>query len=192
VGLAPETVRRHLNILQRDQLVAFHQVRHKAGRPEHGFYLTEAGHEALPKHYNRLLQWLLQEMASADPVPQSLAATISPEELFRRIGRRLAQQHVGPLAEQPLQQRLLLLEEVLRAEGFSPEMERGGGTLRIHLLNCPFRRVAMESSAVCALDMELIASILGARVSNIQCINRGGSHCSYTTADIQEAHSLAP
>ncbi len=44
IGLASSTIRRHLDILQRDQLVAFDQVRRKLGRPEFAYRLTEHGH----------------------------------------------------------------------------------------------------------------------------------------------------
>jgi len=43
IGLAPTTILRHLDILQRDQLVAYNEIRKKTGRPEHSFYLTELG-----------------------------------------------------------------------------------------------------------------------------------------------------
>ena len=43
IGLAPATIRRHLDILQRDRLVTFEEVRKRTGRPEYSFYLTEGG-----------------------------------------------------------------------------------------------------------------------------------------------------
>ena len=67
LGLAPATVRRHLDILQRDGLVTYRLVRKKAGRPEYSYYLTEAGQESLPKDYHRLLGLLVQEMDSVAP-----------------------------------------------------------------------------------------------------------------------------
>ena len=45
LGLASPTVRRHLDILQRDRFVTFQAVRRKQGRPEHAYSLTEEGHE---------------------------------------------------------------------------------------------------------------------------------------------------
>ena len=46
IGLAVATIRRHLDILRRDPLVAFEEVRKKTGRPEYSFFLTEDGQEA--------------------------------------------------------------------------------------------------------------------------------------------------
>lgn len=49
LSLAPATIRRHLDILQRDGLVTFTEVRHGTGRPEFSFSLTERGHETPSK-----------------------------------------------------------------------------------------------------------------------------------------------
>ena len=48
IGLAPATIRRHLDILQRDRFVAFEEIRKKTGRPEYSFFLTHDGPETLP------------------------------------------------------------------------------------------------------------------------------------------------
>ena len=62
IGLAPATVRGHLDILQRDRLVDFAEVRQRTGRPGYAFYLTDAGHETLPKGYDVLLGLVVQEL----------------------------------------------------------------------------------------------------------------------------------
>ena len=58
------TIRHHMDILQRDHLISFQEVKRPTGRPEYSFFLTEAGHEALPKNYGRLLDSLFQEISS--------------------------------------------------------------------------------------------------------------------------------
>ena len=65
IGLAPATIRRHLDILQRDKFVAFEEIRKKTGRPEYSFFLTAGGQETLPKGYDRLLNQVMQLMSSA-------------------------------------------------------------------------------------------------------------------------------
>ena len=44
MGLASATVRRHLDILQRDHLVSWTEARRQTGRPHYVFFLTENGH----------------------------------------------------------------------------------------------------------------------------------------------------
>ena len=66
LGLAGATVRRHLDVLQRDNFVAVTQVRGQTGRPRHLFALTEAGADLFPHHYVRLTQRLLGEIVGLD------------------------------------------------------------------------------------------------------------------------------
>ena len=62
VALAPATVRRHLDILERDGLIDHIEVRRPTGRPRHVFDLTEKGHDSVPKDYSRLLNELVQDI----------------------------------------------------------------------------------------------------------------------------------
>ena len=55
VGLSSTTIRRHLDILQRDLLVSFDQVRQGSGRPENLYFLTEYGHESGYRDYRSFL-----------------------------------------------------------------------------------------------------------------------------------------
>src|SRR5438105_3059414 len=64
LGLAGATVRRHLDVLQRDNYVTVAQVRGHTGRPRHLFSLTEAGADLFPHHYVRLTQRLLGEIVA--------------------------------------------------------------------------------------------------------------------------------
>ena len=65
-GLASATIRRHLDILQRDNLVAFRQVRKKLGRPEYSYFLTEDGQESGYRDYRKLLTLLMSEIKRLD------------------------------------------------------------------------------------------------------------------------------
>ncbi len=60
--LAPATVRRHLDILERDGLVDHSEVRKPTGRPQYSFHLTEKGHDSVPKDYSRLLNELVSDI----------------------------------------------------------------------------------------------------------------------------------
>ena len=64
--LAPATIRHHADFLQRDGFIAFEEVKKPTGHPKYSFFLTEAGHEELPKNYGRLLDSLLQKMGSLE------------------------------------------------------------------------------------------------------------------------------
>ncbi len=181
IGLAPATIRRHLDILQRDRLVSFTEVRKKTGRPEYSFYLTEDGQEALPKDYDQLLGMVVQELSA-----MSRAETDGKdghqilESVFRRMSERVAIGYKEGMASANIADRVNALVDHLVHEDFSPDPKVEDGALRIRLLNCPFRSVAMQNKAVCTFDLHLIGSLLDADVERTQCIHDGDSGCTYT------------
>ena len=181
IGLAPATIRRHLDILQRDRLVAFEEVRKRTGRPEYSFYLTENGQEALPKGYDQLLSMVVREVSALtvedtrDREGQELL-----ELVFQRLSESVVRSYDHVLDGKDLPQRIGTVVSHLRQEDFSPETEVIDGTLRIRLHNCPFRSVALENKAVCTFDLNLISSMLGQGVEREECIHDGDNGCMYT------------
>ncbi|MBM3925780.1 MAG: ArsR family transcriptional regulator [SAR202 cluster bacterium] len=176
LALASATVRRHLDVLLRDRLVEYHQVRKSLGRPEYAYTLTEDGQEVLPKHYQDLLSDVLLEMSK-----------LTPEDTMGRDGRalaslvfsRLAEKITQPYQEQDLEPRLAALLDILAKGDFSPDVERLNGGVRILLHNCPYRSVAQSQESVCFFDESLISNLLKAPVEKEQCIRIGHKSCCY-------------
>ena len=180
IGLAPATVRRHLDILQRDRLVDFRELRKKTGRPEYSFYLTEQGQEALPKSYNLLLGLVIQEMADLTLEDTSDRAGQQILELvFQRLSSRVWSQQENHLDERSPQSRLAALMNLLEEQGFYPEAEMVDDQLRIRLQNCPFREVALQNQAVCRFDATLMSAMLDANMEQDTCIHDGAPCCQY-------------
>jgi predicted ArsR family transcriptional regulator len=184
VGMASASIRRHLDILQRDRLVAYRTIRRKPGRPEHAFYLTDAGQEALPKRYQQLLHRFLQALGSLDGAAPQGFRTQLLEQLLSRVAHLITEPYRQRLSSSAPGERVELLRELLEAEEFAPSAEEVPGGLRIHLLNCPFRGVAMQNPAICLLDQEIIGHLLGAAPSVEGRINQNQHHhhCIYTIA----------
>ena len=178
LDMAPASIRRHLDILQRDRLVRYQAIRRKPGRPEHAFSLTEEGQEALPKRYQQLLQRLFGALASQVEVAGD-AQGQGARALLAHIAHQIAEPHLPQLQGRSPQDRAATLRAILEEEEFAPSMEQLPQGLRVHLLNCPFRGVAIDNAAVCAMDQELISLILGAPAAAQQRINRDHHHCIY-------------
>ena len=181
IHLAPATIRRHLDILQRDRLVAFREVRKKTGRPEYSFYLTEDGHEALPKNYDRLLSMMIQELTAMTPEDTTGHGGAEILDLiFLRMSERVWGTYQGRVAGKDLGFRLNTLMGLLKEEDFFPAAEMVGGELRIRLLNCPFRLTALQTKAVCSFDGNLISDMLNVDVVREECIHDDDAGCLYT------------
>ena len=180
IGLAPATIRRHLDILQRDQLVAFKEVRKRTGRPEYSFFLTENGQEALPKKYDMLLGLMIGELSQLEAVDiDGLDGEGVLEVVFGRLSGSLWEDRLREVAGQSLEFRLDSLLRLLTAQDFYPAAEVVGDTLRIHLVNCPFRSVALRSKAVCAYDSAVITAMLDVDMTQEMCIHDGADGCVY-------------
>lgn len=180
LGLTSATVRRHLDILQRDRLISYREVRKKTGRPEYSFSLTEGGHEALPKHYHRMLSLMLREMSSL--TPEAIQGKTGPEILtivFQRIAQQEIRQYGERLDGKSPKERVSTLLKVLEDQDFVPEVEEADGVVRIRLLNCPFRYAALDNNAVCIFDHSLISSILQAPVRRETWVQQGDHCCTY-------------
>ncbi|MSQ22351.1 MAG: winged helix-turn-helix transcriptional regulator [Dehalococcoidia bacterium] len=179
VGLASATVRRHLDILQRDHLIAFDQVKKKTGRPEYTYYLTDVGQESMPKDYGRLVGRLLQELSSLSPAD---VADHCGAELLKLLFQRMAFQTAARnqiAVDAPFPQRLAKAVAVLQQERFEPEVQEADGLVRILLHNCPFRSAALENGSVCTYDSLVLSTILGTGVSQEKCIHKNDSSCCY-------------
>ena len=193
IGLAPATIRRHLDILQRDRFVGFEEVRKKTGRPEYSFSLTEEGQETLPKNYDRLLNMVVGELTSltAEDTRGQDGSQIL-EIVFKRLSDHVREEYAGQLIDKGLTQRLGTLLNVLRDQDFFPEVEVEGQTLRIKLLNCPFRSVALQNGAVCAFDLNVVSDILDVDVGREECIRSGATRCMYVAhVSADEANELS-
>lgn len=176
LDLASATVRRHMDVLLRDRLVEYHQVRKSLGRPEYAYTLTEEGQETLPKHYPRLLSDILAELSQ---LTQEEVAGHNGKELSDLLFSRLAQKATVPVAGEGRQDRLTALVEVLNEGDFLPEVETLDSAVRIHLHNCPFRSVAQYQESVCLFDQNLISNMLRAPVERERCIRNGDRSCCY-------------
>lgn len=180
--LAPATIRRHMDILQRDRLIAFTEVKRPTGRPEYSFFLTEAGHEVLPKNYGRLLDSMFREVSALES--KDINGLDGPQMvtlLLSRIAQRIADR--SPVSEgDNLADRAKVLAKVLQEEQFVPQVDSDDHSIRIQLFNCPFRSVALEHDAICDFDSKLISAVLGTDVSMERCVISGDSSCCYVAS----------
>ncbi|MEE2655988.1 MAG: ArsR family transcriptional regulator [Chloroflexota bacterium] len=183
LGLASPTVRRHLDILQRDRFVTFQAIRRKQGRPEHAYSLTEEGYELMPKRYHLLLQRVLESMDNSKGV--DVRNGTSPASiLLADIARLMIDEYRSQLRERADEDPIRLLRLILEAEEFAPEFEPIEGGVRVTLGNCPYRGVASKTNVVCTLDYHLISEVMGTPISNTSHINLGNKLCSYDATPI--------
>jgi predicted ArsR family transcriptional regulator len=182
LDLAPATVRRHLDILMRDGFVTVSQVRRATGRPHYLFALSEAGEDLFPKHYMRITNRLIEEVASLSP--DDTAGRDGPalaKLVFERMAQRMAQR-IGPRVHgSTFTERVRGATKILAEEEgvvFS-EQDVADGVLLVGR-GCPCPRVADSHPEVCTLHKQLLAKLLDAEVTHVDPESTGErAYCAW-------------
>ena len=171
LGMAPVSVRHHLDILQGDGLIRVDGVRRRsgAGRPQHVYSLTPEALEVFPKNYDGLLDHVLSE----------LEESWSPEQLeafLRRIARRMAAEFVRDGGEPSSLESLLdQVVAFLSEKGYMAHWERRNGEYAITLANCPYAGLIDTHTQLCRLDEYLIQYLtMGSSVPRAETTIREG------------------
>ncbi|MDA1010163.1 MAG: winged helix-turn-helix transcriptional regulator [Chloroflexi bacterium] len=183
LGLAGATVRRHLDVLLRDDLIAVAQVRGGPGRPRHTFSLTEAGAGALPHHYVRMTQRLLGEIVA---LQQDETSGRTGKEIagvvFDRMASRIASEYAPRVTGATLEERARSVVALIATEGLDFEVfvEDDG----IHLLGrgCLCSRADDPSAPVqpCEHDQAMLSALIGGVVRPLPLYRVPHEfHCGY-------------
>ncbi|GCL70975.1 helix-turn-helix transcriptional regulator [Paenibacillus naphthalenovorans] len=175
LGITEMAVRRHLNTLERDNLIASELVRQAMGRPMNQYSLTEHAEDLFPKKYQHLTLDLLEELESA-------LGEDKVNLLFERRKQRLIRRYENRMEGKSLVDRVLELSDIQNANGYMVELERKeDGSFLLNEHNCPISQVANQYNHACSCELEMFKSLLGkeARVERMECLAKGGSKCAY-------------
>lgn len=173
VGLVPVTVRAHLNVLERDDLVKYEEVRGKVGRPYYVYTLTEVAEELFPKSYDVL----------ANRVLDSIEAECGPEGLTglaERMAEAWAREHEPRLAGKSLDERVAEAAKIRSEEGAWAEVQVVDDGYNIVQYNCSCPQVSGRHPEVtCAAELAYLRRLLGSDVQRIEWRQAGSRLCRY-------------
>jgi len=174
VEINPISVRHHISRLQADGLVNSEEERHGVGRPRQVYFLTEAGLEHFPTRYLRLTIRLLEQLK--ENLPSSMVS-----KLFSEMAADLVKEYANSAKAQGLTtvQRLELVKEILKEEGFEIEWEQKEDQFFIREVSCPYLHVGQNHPEVCWIDQTLISSVLDLPTEKVKCVLDGDSYCTY-------------
>ena len=178
VEINPISVRHHISRLQADGLVSSEEERHGVGRPRQVYFLTEAGLEQFPTRYLRLTIRLLEQLK--DNLPPKMV-----DQLFAQMATDLVEEYAQTAKMQGLtiEQRLELVHDLLREEGFDLEWEKRDDQYFIREVNCPYLHVGQNHPEICVIDQTLISTVLDLPTEKVKCILDGDNQCTYVVPD---------
>jgi DeoR family transcriptional regulator, suf operon transcriptional repressor len=166
------TVRHHLNILQEEGLITSPQFRRRntPGRPQHVYALTDKAHTYFPNNYQRLAQGLLQELQSHLPAE---GVNVILEGVAQQMAREAA------IPDLPMPDRLDLAVSYLSEHGYQAAWEVANDGYVLHTFNCPYHTLAEEDTALCEMDIRLVATLLSVVPRRLSHVGAGDETCSY-------------
>jgi predicted ArsR family transcriptional regulator len=179
LGVSEVAVRRHLQLLERDGLVAAETVRRPGpGRPGAQYRLTAKARRLFPDGSAELANELLDYVQAEHGRTDLLRFLRWRQE---RHGIRYATALAG-LAESDTGGRADRLAELLSDDGFQSEVAETPGpdgrvTLTLTQGHCAIKDVAQRHPEICAFEAALFQRLLGAKLSRRQTIAGGASEC---------------
>ncbi|HLG11490.1 MAG TPA: ArsR family transcriptional regulator [Dehalococcoidia bacterium] len=182
LDLAPATVRRHLDVLQRDGQVALESVRRATGRPHYVFRLTQAGRNLLPGHYIGLTARTIRELLSLRPADtQGKDGRGVALLTFERMTSSLLQACERRVTASKLPERLREAIDALAEGGIVVEAaaKRGGYLLKVR--DCPCRWADSTREGACKQAEALLGRLIKTTVRREQDEER--DVCAYFVAD---------
>jgi len=178
VEINPISVRHHIAKLQAEGLVVSDEERHGVGRPRQVFYLTESGLEEFPTRYLRLTIRLLEQLKQNLP-PKMV------DQLFSQMAVDLVEEYAHMANQQgmTIEQRLDLVSDLLKDEGFDLEWEKKDNQYFIREISCPYLHVGQNHPEVCVIDQTLISTVLDLPTEKVKCILDGDNQCTFVVPD---------
>jgi len=177
VGASRTGVLQQLRTLESAGLVSRSLSRHGVGRPRHVYDLTPAAQELFPANYGSLTQSVLSAIHTVGGDRLMEQVFEARREMLRaRILRRF--EHLPPHAA--------LWEKVKEVASYQDETGYLGratleadGTIHLSEHNCAIFAVSGAYQIACVAELQLIAEVLGARVTRECHILTGGRSCTY-------------
>ncbi|MDB4867082.1 MAG: sufR 2 [Cohnella sp.] len=167
-------VRRHLQTLERDQLVETKLVRQSMGRPSHVYLLTEHSEQVFPKNYADITLDFLQDV-------QEMHGPGTIDSLFERREQRLSEKYKQAMPGEELESRVAELALLQDQRGYMAEWTKGEqpGQYLMTEHNCPIHKIAHQFTKACSSELSLFRDVLGADVEQLECKAKGGQRCIY-------------
>lgn len=167
-------IRRHLNTLERDNLIGSRMVRQSMGRPTSVYSLSEEAERLFPQHYSDFALDLLQDM-------HDQGGEENIRSLFQRREDRMSTIYNQEIKGESLEDKVQELARLQNSRGYMVEIEKDldTGNFIFKEYNCPISQVAKEYNHACDCELSLFKRVLNTDVEQVDCISKGEEKCVY-------------
>lgn len=169
LSLSENAVRHHLLALEREGYVMAVSDRYGegAGRPARLYGLTDAAEDLFPKHYEKLLELVLEEAEHQEVL----------DPLVGNLVRRLAEQIRPHIDHLEPEKRIAVSAERLNLGGNLSRLERTPGGWELRAYNCPYLAAGCRFEQVCNIAPRVMSMATGLLAERVVCQRDGKEAC---------------
>ncbi len=196
LGMAPVSVRHHLDILQGDNLIRVQRLerRGSVGRPQQVYALTDEAAGHFPNNFALLAANLVRQVKQVLPPDQveavfhSLAQELASEFSTELNGECCAELG-GSAGAQEAEERVRRVAEFLNARGYLASYEPtcagielatdAEGSFLLHKHNCPYAGISGEHQELCQMDQTLVDTLFDQHCERIAHMGSQDRCCTY-------------
>ena len=173
LGVMSVTIRAHISVLERDQLLQGSERRTgRAGRPSRVYSLTEHSQEVFPKGYDNLATAILDNV-------KKLHGDGLVVKVVEKIGEDLADGHSESMCEMDMDGKVKEAVRIMNLEGCIATWEKQEDDYVITAHNCPYLHVAESTPAVCGMEVAFLKKALGTPVKLTNTVVSGSTNCAF-------------
>lgn len=168
-------VRKHLTILEKDNLILSNEIKQPIGRPLQVYSLTEKGERLFPKNYEGISVDFLHDI-------KDLHGTESIYYLFKKREERLTKEYSTRIDQKSTNEKKLNeLVKIQNEKGYMADISKiGENTYELVEYNCPILEVAKEFKQACNCETQLFKNVLETdKVNRVSCKTDGDNHCKF-------------
>jgi predicted ArsR family transcriptional regulator len=181
LDLTPAAVRRHLDALLEEGMIAAREPRSGStrgrGRPAKVFALTEAGRDHFDQQYDDLAVQALRFLAETG------GEDAVREFANRRVGF-IEDRFDATLSDNPHLSPTEALAQIFTDEGYAASVREVSVGDQLCQQHCPVSHVAHEFPQLCEAETEAIGRVLGRHVQRLATIAHGDGVCTTCIPDI--------
>ena len=173
LGITGMAVRRHLSVLEKEDLITYTTVRQSMGRPMALYRLTEKAEDFFPKKYHTVALELLSELEGESGVDVV-------NHLFELRQTSLLKRHQQLLEGKALEEKIAALADIQTNNGYMATWEKETEDLfQLTEYNCPIYQVASNYRHACTCELRLFETLLDANIERTECLTSSGNKCVY-------------
>lgn len=174
LGITHMAVRKHLNTLEKDQLIDVQLEKQPMGRPLQVYSLSEKGERLFPKNYEGITVEFLHDI-------KDIYGEESIQQLFKKREKRLTEEYTTLVQNKSNNDKMQEIIKIQNEKGYMADIsvidER---TYELTEYNCPILAVANEFKRACQCETQMFKNVLDAeQVKRISCKTEGNNHCKF-------------